>query len=106
MSRPAYAGCAAECVVHYVSKSLWTVVLKSFAHTLLGQVKARADLLTDCELEVFTLVGRGARISEIAEKLGISVKTVETHQMRIKQKLKLDSAAELRRCALHSMAKK
>lgn len=90
---------------YYVSKSLWTVVLKSFAHTVLGQVKAGADLLTDRELEVFTLIGRGTRISEMAEKLGVSVKTVETHQMRIKKKLNLGSAIELRKYAMRSIAK-
>ena len=43
---------------------------------------------------------------EIAEKLGLSVKTVETHQMRIKKKLNLGSANELRKCAVHSTGKR
>jgi len=95
---------AIACGAYYVSKTLWTVVLKSFAHTALRQMKAGANLLTDREFEVFTLIGRGAGISETAEKLGVSVKTVETHQMRIKRKLKLGSAAELKKYALHSMS--
>jgi DNA-binding CsgD family transcriptional regulator len=41
----------------------------------------------------------------MAEKLGVSGKTVETHQMRIKQKLNLGSAVDLRKYAMHSMAK-
>ena len=90
---------------YYVSKNLWSVVLKSFAHSALGQIKAGENLLTDRELEVFTLIGRGTGILEMAQDLGVSVKTVETHQMRIKQKLKLGSAAELRKYAMHSMAK-
>ena len=89
----------------YVSKSLWSVVLKSFAHSALGQIKTGANLLTDRELEVFTLIGRGAGILEMAEKLGVSGKTIETHQMRIKQKLKLGSAPEVRKCAMRSIAK-
>ena len=47
---------------YYVSKSLWSVVLKSFAHSVLGQIKVGIDLLTDRELEVFTGIARGAGI--------------------------------------------
>jgi DNA-binding NarL/FixJ family response regulator len=90
---------------YYVSKRLWNVVLKSFARGALRQIKADANLLTDRELEVFSLIGRGAGVVEMAEKLGVSGKTVETHQMRIKQKLNLGSAADLRKYAVHSMAK-
>jgi DNA-binding NarL/FixJ family response regulator len=89
----------------YVSKSLWTVVLKSFAHSALAQVKAGTNLLTDRELEVFTLIGRGTGTLEMAEQLGLSIKTVETHQMRIKQKLNLANAAQLRKYAVRSMSK-
>jgi len=89
----------------YVSKSLWNVVLKSFAHSALAQVKAGANLLTDRELEVFTLIGRGTGTLEMADELGLSIKTVETHQMRIKQKLNLANAAQLRKYAVRSMSK-
>ena len=89
----------------YVSKSLWSVVLKSFAYSGLAQVKAGTNLLTDRELEVFTLIGRGAGILEMAGELGLSIKTVETHQMRIKQKLNLANAAQLRKYAVRSMSK-
>jgi two-component system response regulator DegU len=47
---------------YYVSKSLWSVVLKSFGHNGLSSTRAGANLLTDRELEVFTLIGRGDRI--------------------------------------------
>ena len=90
---------------YYVSQRLCNVVLKSFARGALRQIKADANLLTDRELEVFSLIGRGAGVVEMAEKLGVSGKTVETHQMRIKQKLNLGSAADLRKYAVHSMAK-
>jgi DNA-binding NarL/FixJ family response regulator len=90
---------------YYVSKNLWSVVLKSFADSGLAQVKAGANLLTDRELEVFTLIGRGTGILEIADELGVSIKTIETHQMRIKQKLNLANAAQLRKYAVRSMSK-
>lgn len=91
---------------YYVSKSLWNIVLKGFAYSALGQIKAGVNLLTDRELQVFTLIGRGAGILEMAEKLGISGKTVETHQLRIKKKLNLGTSNELRKYAMHSMVKK
>jgi len=90
---------------YYVSKNLWSVVLKSFADSRLAQVKAGANLLTDRELEVFTLIGRGGGPLEMAEELGVSIKTIETHQMRIKHKLNLANAAQLRKYAVRSLSK-
>jgi DNA-binding NarL/FixJ family response regulator len=51
------------------------------------------------ELEVFDLIGRGLRTSEIAEHLGLSVKTVETYRSNIKSKLDLKDATALIRYA-------
>ena len=61
----------------------------------------RADLqqLSDRELEVFNLIGQGLRKREIAEHLGLSVNTIETHRAGIKKKLRLRSATELARFA-------
>jgi DNA-binding NarL/FixJ family response regulator len=55
--------------------------------------------LTDRELEVFELIGRGASTSQIAEQLQVSVKTIETYRSNIKTKLNLKDAADLIRCA-------
>src|SRR5437868_14038806 len=52
--------------------------------------------LGDRELEIFSFIGRGFSVSELASELHVSVKTIETNQMRIKEKLALHSAAELR----------
>lgn len=51
--------------------------------------------LTDRELEVFTLLGCGKGTRQIAEQLYVSVKTVETYRLRIKEKLKIDTTPEL-----------
>lgn len=59
-----------------------------------------AGELSDRELEVLTLLGRGQSTREIAENLFLSVKTVEAHRERIKEKLKLKNSAELLRYAL------
>lgn len=56
--------------------------------------------LSDRELEVFQLIGRKLGCKEIAANLSISVKTVETHKQRMKDKLGLQHGAELQRLAL------
>jgi DNA-binding NarL/FixJ family response regulator len=51
--------------------------------------------LTDRELEVFRLIGEGHGTRQIAEELHISIKTVESYQAHIKEKLSLRNAREL-----------
>ena len=53
------------------------------------------EILSDRELEVFELTGRGHGTREIAERLHLSVKTVESYRARIKSKLGLGTATEL-----------
>ncbi|MGH9406970.1 MAG: response regulator transcription factor [Terriglobia bacterium] len=68
-------------------------------HQYLGRPKpvtqSPVDSLTDRELEVFRLIGEGYGTRQIAEELRLSVKTVESHQARIKEKLSFHSAREL-----------
>jgi DNA-binding NarL/FixJ family response regulator len=58
--------------------------------------------LTDRELEVLTLLGRGYGTREIAKKLFLSIKTVEAHRERIKKKMNLRNGAELMRYAIQT----
>jgi DNA-binding NarL/FixJ family response regulator len=51
--------------------------------------------LSNRELEIYRLVGQGVSTKEIARRLFLSVKTVESHRANIKQKLGLDTAAAL-----------
>ena len=51
--------------------------------------------LTDRELEVFRLIGEGHGTRQIADELHVSVKTVESHQSHIKEKLALKNGREL-----------
>lgn len=53
------------------------------------------DVLSDRELEVFELTGKGFGTRDISERLHLSVKTVESYRARIKTKLNLSNAAEL-----------
>ncbi|MBI5387787.1 MAG: response regulator transcription factor [Verrucomicrobia bacterium] len=59
------------------------------------------DSLSDREIEVLDYVGRGFASGEIAEALGLSVKTVETHRGHIKEKLGLRDAPQLVKYAFH-----
>lgn len=58
------------------------------------------DVLTDREFEVLLLIGQGYAPRHIAEKLSVSVKTVETHRQNIKKKLDIESAGYLTRYAV------
>jgi DNA-binding NarL/FixJ family response regulator len=53
------------------------------------------------ELEVLELIGQGFSTREIAAKLQISIKTVESHREHIKDKLSLSTGAELARYAFN-----
>jgi DNA-binding CsgD family transcriptional regulator len=53
------------------------------------------ETLSDRELEVFRFAGQGASTKDIADRLRLSAKTIESHRERIKQKLKIGSANEL-----------
>jgi DNA-binding NarL/FixJ family response regulator len=57
------------------------------------------ESLSDRELEVFRLLGKGKGTREIATHLNLSSKTIESHRARIKEKLNLQNATELVRHA-------
>jgi DNA-binding NarL/FixJ family response regulator len=79
----------------YVSERMSKRLLQQFArHTTVVSRSAMEDL-TDRELEVFRLIGQGHTTRQIAEELHLSVKTVESYQARIKEKLSLRNAREL-----------
>jgi DNA-binding NarL/FixJ family response regulator len=79
----------------YVSDRMANRMLHRFAGGV--QVEDRSPIadLTDRELEVFRLIGEGHGTRQIAEQLHISVKTVESYQAHIKEKLSLKNAREL-----------
>jgi DNA-binding NarL/FixJ family response regulator len=58
------------------------------------------DILSDRELEVFQFLGQGLDTQQIAERMHISPKTVETYRARLKEKLNLTSGSELLRKAM------
>ena len=58
------------------------------------------ELLSDRELEVFELTGKGESTKDIAQRLHVSVKTIDTYRARIKEKMHLKTANELMRRAV------
>jgi DNA-binding NarL/FixJ family response regulator len=84
----------------YVSDHIANKMLK---HYITGAGTLRnssiADL-SDRELEVFRLIGEGHGTRQIAEELHLSIKTVESYQAHIKEKLSLRSARELMQHAI------
>lgn len=88
----------------YVSAAIAQTVLER-----IGQegMTAQGPLgnLTDRELEVLDLVGRGRNTAEIAAELAVSIKTIETYRSNIKTKLNLKDAADLIRFAAVSASR-
>ncbi|MDD9302127.1 MAG: response regulator transcription factor [Desulfobacter sp.] len=85
----------------YLNEKVKEHILLSMSDTPKAREKTPVDRLTDRELQVFKLIGRGFSSREIAERLFLSIKTIGTYRERIKEKLNLKHANELVRCAVH-----
>ena len=62
------------------------------------------DRLSDRELEVLMMLGKGHNTKSIAQELNLSVKTIETHRAHIKEKLAFTDASEMVRFAIDWVA--
>lgn len=83
----------------YVSEHMSSKLLAKVA----SGVPANAsplDTLSDRELEVFELIGNGLGTRQIAEKLCLSIKTIESYKEHIKNKLNLENSTRLFQSAL------
>lgn len=78
----------------YLSDRAASRVVQQFMRGSARDKSPIADL-TDRELEIFRLIGDGHRTRQIAEELHLSIKTVESYQAHIKEKLGLRGAREL-----------
>jgi len=79
----------------YVSERMASRMLGKFVDGKRDAGSSPLERLSDRELEVFELLGRGLSTREIAERLCVSIKTIESHREHIKEKLKLKNANEL-----------
>jgi DNA-binding NarL/FixJ family response regulator len=84
----------------YLSDRMSSKLLGKLAGGAGGGTASPIERLSDREFQVFTLIGQGIGPRAIAEKLGLSVKTVEAHRENIKAKLGLGSGNELIRYAM------
>ena len=84
----------------YMSDSLSASFAEKFVDGQLLTSGSLVDQLTDRELEVFQLLGKGCETRQVAQMMTVSMKTVQTHCAHIKEKLKLTNAAELLREAV------
>jgi two-component system, NarL family, invasion response regulator UvrY len=84
-----------------------TYVTASLAERVVQQLSGAVDTprhahLSDRELEVFQRIVAGERLTDIAEALHLSVKTVSTHKTRIQEKLQVPNTAALIRYGLEN----
>ena len=78
-------------------------VTQRLVERALGEPFADVDpveMLSDRELEVFRLIGEGMTSSAIAEKLGLSIHTIDTYREKIKHKIGVKNSVELQREAV------
>ncbi len=79
----------------YLSNRMANKMLQQYIVGTPPAIQSPISALSDRELEVFRMIGEGRGTREIAEDLHLSVKTVETYQAHIKEKLSLRSGREL-----------
>jgi DNA-binding NarL/FixJ family response regulator len=79
----------------YISEKMASRMVHKMVLGRADSQKSPIERLTDRELEVFQLIGRGQGTRRIATELHLGVKTVESYRARIKEKLKLEDGTQL-----------
>ncbi len=79
----------------YVSPAIEAKLLRSIANQDHADTRDPERLLSNRELEIFVKIGEGLSSQQIANELGLSIKTIETHRAHIKRKLATRNAKEL-----------
>jgi DNA-binding NarL/FixJ family response regulator len=94
---------AIRCVLEgklYLTNKMDRVISGEIGQGSVPGKSSPVELLSDRELEVFQLLGRGLGTRQIADELHVGFRTVQTFRGRIKEKLKLSTATELLRAAM------
>src|SRR5437870_13878766 len=84
----------------YLSPAMAAQVITKFAHRGSQSEADAVERLSDRELEILELMGKGNEVRQIAKLLHLSPKTVETHRAHIKEKLNLQNARQVTRFAV------
>jgi DNA-binding NarL/FixJ family response regulator len=85
---------------NYMSQKIANTVMKDYANILESSDASPASTLTAREREVLQLIAEGLKTKDIATRIHVSVKTVETHRQQVMRKLNAKSVAELTKIAL------
>jgi DNA-binding NarL/FixJ family response regulator len=85
----------------YVSEAVGNSMIEKFASGGAYVSSNPVDSLTNRELQVLHMIGKGLSTRQTAEALNLSVKTVESHRQRIKRKLSLRTSAQLMQYAVN-----
>lgn len=84
----------------YLSPRITDVVIREYLHNLPKREPSVFTILTTREREVLQMMAEGKTTKEIASRLNVSVKTVDTHRQQIMAKLNIHSIAELTKYAI------
>jgi DNA-binding NarL/FixJ family response regulator len=87
----------------YLSDRMKERMLHRFVNNRKEKVGFSMDTLSDREMEVFQLIGNGYSTRQIASKLNLSVKTIDSYREHLKLKLQLDAGKDLVRYAIQWM---
>jgi DNA-binding NarL/FixJ family response regulator len=79
----------------YLNRRMTTCLLNGMVGGRPREGTAPHEILSDRELQVFEMLGRGLSTRQISEQLMLSIKTIDTYREHVKQKLGLKSANEL-----------
>lgn len=88
----------------YMSADLQRQLAAQFIGGQTLETESPLNRLSNRELQVYRLIGQGRTTREIAETLRLSIKTIESHRAKIKNKLALSSSAELAQSAAQWVA--
>jgi len=84
----------------YYNKEISKIFLKKYIHRNKAGLEGDTPILTKREIEIVKLVSEGYKNQEVAEKLFISIRTVDAHKNNIMKKLKLKSTIEIVKFAI------
>ena len=84
----------------YISERMVAKVMGKLAGVKTETSVSPLDCLSDRELEVFLMIGKGHGTRQIARKLHLSIKTIETYRSHIKEKLNFGDSTELLQYAI------
>ncbi len=89
----------------YLSNQMSEKMLDKLVKPSPGISESSVEILSDRELEVFRLFGLGMSTKEIADKIHVSPKTVQSYRVRIKDKMNIEKTSELLKHAIQWASK-